>query len=174
MQDNTFTFTARSGQDPDKSATFTLNNGTVSVELGNVLVEQVTKAYESLNDEGSESRKLSWVKPAATGTLQKIIEPIPLADFEAEMSGEALQTKAWIRAGGRRLAPVMMTWRDVDNPQGAAAFVNEFQERKEAIVADEAAPDPLDYWISWVVMGLVALALPILFVRLFRKLDNDK
>lgn len=169
MKENTFTFTARSGSNPDKSATFTLNNGSVSVELGNVLVEQISKAYDSFSDEEAVQRVGSWFKPAATGTLQKMIEPISLADFDAEMSGDALQTTAWIRAGGLRLAPVMMTWQDVDNPQGAQAFVDELQDRKEVMENVETIPDPFDYWISWFVLGLAAFALPIFLIRLVRK-----
>jgi hypothetical protein len=168
MEENTFTFTARSGANPDKSATFTLNNGTVAVELGNALVEQISKAYDSFSDEEAVQRVSSWFKPAATGTLQKMIEPISLTDFDAEMSGDALQTTAWIRAGGLRLAPVMMTWQDVDNPEGAQAFVDELRDRKEQVEQITSAPDPFDYWISWLVMGLAALAVPILLIRLMR------
>lgn len=169
MEENTFTFTARSGSNPDKSATFTLNNGSVSVELGNVLVEQISKAYDSFSDEEAVQRLSSWFKPTATGTLQKMIEPISLADFDAEMSGDALQTTAWIRAGGLRLAPVMMTWQDVDNPRGAQAFVDELQDRKETSEHVETVPDPFDYWISWFVVGLAMFALPIVLIRLMKK-----
>ena len=169
MKENTFTFTARSGANPEKAATFTLNNGSVSVELGNALVEQISAAYDSFSDEESEQTFSSWIKPAATGTLQTLIEPIPLADFDAEMRGGTLQTTAWIRAGGLRLAPVMMTWQDVDNQQGAKAFVNELQDRKEVVDGDESGPDPLDYWISWFVMGLFVVTMPIILIRLMRK-----
>ena len=47
MKENTFTYTARSAQDPEKMAMFTLHNGSVSVQLGNTLVEQAEEAYES-------------------------------------------------------------------------------------------------------------------------------
>lgn len=169
MEENTFTFTARSGANPERTATFTLNNGSVSVELGNALVEQISTAYDSFSDEESEQLFTSWIKPAATGTLQTLIEPIPLADFDAEMREGTLQTTAWIRAGGLRLAPVMMTWEDVDNPQGAKAFVNELLDRKEVVDGDDYGPDPFDYWISWFVMGLFVLAMPIVLIRLIRK-----
>jgi hypothetical protein len=169
MEENTFTFTARSGVNPEKAATFTLNNGSVSVELGNALVEQIGEVYDSFSDEASEQRFSSWIKPAATGTLQTLIEPIPLADFDAEMHGDALQTTAWIRTGGLRLAPVMVTWQDVDNPQGARAFIDEVQDRKVAVNDIDDGPDPFDYWISWFVMGLFVLALPIVLIRQIRK-----
>lgn len=169
MKENTFTFTARSSDDPDKTATFTLNNGTVSVELGNALVEQVSKAVESFGDEELTGRISSWVKPAAIGTLQQTIKPIPLSDFDAEMNEDALQMTAWIRTRGLRLAPIMMTWQDVDNPQGAEAFVAEVQDRKEAIADNKAVPDPMDYWASWLVIGLIILALPVLVIKLLRQ-----
>jgi hypothetical protein len=169
MKEDTFTFTARSVADPEKMAMFTLHNGSVSVDLGNTLVEQVGAAYEATGDEESEKGFATWIKPAATGAIQKLVKPIPLTDFDAEMSGESLQATAWIRAGGLRLAPVMMTWQEVDNPDGAQAFVTELQNRKESIQDELARPAPLDYWASWIVIGIMAIALPILFLKQWRK-----
>lgn len=169
MKENTFTYTARSGADPNKMAMFTLHNGSVSVELGNVIMEQVGEAYDTFRDEGSDMDLLTWIKPASTGTLQKLIKPIPLADFDAEINGDALQATAWIRAGGLRLVPVMMTWQEVDNPAGAQAFVTELQNRKETIQDDRTRPAALDYWASWFVIGLMSIALPIIFIRQWQK-----
>jgi hypothetical protein len=170
MKENTFTYTARSATDPDKMAMFTLHNGSVSVELGNAIMEQVGEAYETFSDEASDKGLATWIKPAATGAFQKLIKPIPLADFNAEFSGDnTLQTTAWIRAGGLRLAPVMMTWEEVDNPEGAHAFVSELEHRKETNQDDHTLPDPLDYWASWIVIGLATIALPIIFLRLWQK-----
>jgi hypothetical protein len=172
MKDNTFTYTARSAQNPEKMAMFTLHNGSVSVQLGNVLMEQVEEAYESFQEEGEDEKRLTaWIKPFATGSLQRFLKPIPLEDFDADVKNDALQATAWIRAGGLRLAPVMMTWEDVDNPEGADAFVSELQERKEShAVADRNwLPDPFDYWASWIMMGLIAIVLPIVLLRQFKK-----
>ena len=169
MKERTFTYTARSAVDPDKMAMFTLHNGSVSVDLGNTLVEQIGEAYQDTGDEESEKRFTTWIKPAATGAIQKLIKPVPLADFDAEMSGEALQTTAWIRAGGLRLAPVMMTWQEVDNPDGAQAFVRELHDRKASIQDELTHPAPLDYWASWLLISLMTIALPILFIKQWRK-----
>jgi hypothetical protein len=169
MKENTFTYTARSAEDPNKMAMFTLHNGSVSVELGNAILEQVGEAYDTFSDEKSDKSLKSWIKPAATGSIQKLIKPIPLADFDAEMSGEALQTTAWIRAGGLRLAPVMMTWQEVDNPAGAQAFVTELKNRKEVIEDDRHRPAPLDYWASWIAIGLMSVALPVIILRQWRR-----
>lgn len=169
MNENTYTYTARSAIDPNKMATFTLYNGSVAVELGNVIMEQVGEAYETFSDEESEKNLATWIKPAATGSLQKLLQPIPLADFNAEINGEALQTTAWIRAGGLRLAPVMMTWQEVDNPESAQAFVTELQNRKEESREVSTYPDPLDYWASWILISLAAIALPVIIISQWRK-----
>lgn len=173
MKENTFTYTARSANDPNKMAMFTLYNGSVSVELGNVIMEQVGEAYDTFRDEESNNDLKSWIKPAATGSIQKLIKPIPLADFDAEISGDALQTTAWIRAGGLRLAPVMMTWQEVDNPGGAQAFVTELQKRKETIQDERTRPAPLDYWVSWIAIGLMTVLLPVIFIRQWQKRQSS-
>ncbi len=169
MKEKTFTYTARSATDPEKMAMFTLHNGSVSVDLGNTLVEQIDEAYQVTSDEESDRNFTTWIKPAATGAIQKLIKPLPLTDFDAELSGDALQATAWVRAGGLRLAPVMMTWQDVDNPDGAQAFVKELQDRKASIQDEQTRPAPLDYWISWIMIGVMTIALPILFVKQWRK-----
>lgn len=169
MKEKTFTYTARSAADPEKMAMFTLHNGSVSVDLGNTLVEQIDDAYQATDEEDAEKSLATWLKPAATGAIQKLIKPVPLADFDAEMSGDALQATAWIRAGGLRLAPVMMTWQDVDNPDGAQAFVSELHDRKASTEDESTYPAPLDYWVSWILIGVMTIALPILFLKQWRK-----
>lgn len=169
MKEDTFTYTARSSVDPSKMATFTLHNGSVSVDLGNTLVEQVEESYATVSDDASEQDLATWIKPAAIGALQKLIKPVQLTDFDAETSGETLQATAWIRKGGLRLAPIMMNWEEVDNPAGAQAFVDELQNRKASAELERSHPAPLDYWASWFVIGMMALALPILVIRQWQK-----
>ncbi len=168
-KEDTFTFAARSARDPQKMATFTLHNGSVSVDLGNALMEQASEAYESYQDDESGKNLATWISPVVTGTLQKLVKPVPLADFDADLTGDSLQATAWVRAGGLRLAPVMMTWKEVDNPDGAQAFVNELEERKDMLHEEQTRLAPFDYWISWLGMGLAAVALPIFFIRRWRR-----
>lgn len=176
MKENTFTYTARSAQDPEKMAMFTLHNGSVSVQLGNAIMEQAEEAYESFRegDEDDSKRLAGFIKPMATGSVQRFLQPIPLEDFDADVKEDAMQATAWIRAGGLRLAPVMMTWQDVDNPAGAKAFVSELQERKKAMTNDAGRlPDPFDYWASWIVVGLITIMLPIVLIRQFKKRQSS-
>lgn len=166
MKENTMTFTARSAENPDKMAMFTLHNGSVSIQLGNALLEQVEEAYDNFRA-GDDRTLATWIKPVATGTLQQLLEPIPLADFDAELKDETLQTTAWLRAGGLRLAPVMMSWQQVDNPAGAEAFMTALVARKKEL-DEERLPNPFDYWIGWVLLGVASLVLPLAIYRLFR------
>jgi hypothetical protein len=167
--ENTFTYTARSTADPEKMATFTLQNGSVSIELGNALLQQVGEAYDTYRDDEVEQTLATWIKPATTGTLHNLIEPISLADFDAEINEETFQVTTWIRTGGLRLAPVMMTWQEVDNRQGAQAFVDELKDRKKASEKAGSWPDPLDYWASWILIAAMTIAFPILVIRLWKK-----
>jgi hypothetical protein len=166
VNENTFTFTARSIDNPDKVATFTLQNGHVSVELGSAMMEQVERVFDAF-DGTESSRLISWLEPAAAGALRKVEQPIPLADFEADIHGERMQATAWLRAGGLRLAPIMATWKQVDNPAGAQAFVNELHDRREMIAESDRRPALFDYWISWVAAGLMSITLPLIWWRLW-------
>jgi hypothetical protein len=168
MKENTFTYTARSAVDPEKMAMFTLHNGSVSVDLGNTLIQQADKAVEELRDETPDKNIVALAKPLATGSIQRLLKPIPLADFDAHMRDGILQTSAWIRAGGLRLAPVMMTWQEVDNPDGAHAFIGELRARKKGIDSEQTLPDPLDYWASWLAIALMTVVLPVFLVRKWR------
>lgn len=171
MKEDTFTYTARSTNDPNKMAMFTLHNGNVSVDMGNALMERVGEAHDTFSDEETDSNLTTWIRPAATGAIQKLAKPVPLADFDAEMSEDGgLRATAWLRAGGLRLAPIMMTWSEVDNPEGAQAFVTELRNRKESVQHKPTQPSPLDYWLSWIAIGfVVTIALPILFIRQWQK-----
>jgi hypothetical protein len=132
----------------------------VSVQLGNALMEQVERAFDSFHGE-DENRLTAWIEPTTTGALQSVLQPVSLADFDAQMKGESLQTMAWIRAGGLRLAPIMVTWSQIDNPAGAQVFVDEVNKRKEKATEDKSMLDPFDYWVTWLLIGIVSFVLPI-------------
>jgi hypothetical protein len=168
MTDATFTYTARSTSNPDKVATFTLQNGTASVELGSAIIKQMEDSFVAVQCD--QAHKLAaWLEPAATSALQRIAQPVPHSDFEASVEGSGLRALAWIRAGGLRLAPVVGIWQEVDNVPGARAFVEEVEQRKKASIEKERMPDPFDYWAGWALVGLLTLTVPIVLMRLLSK-----
>jgi hypothetical protein len=70
-----------------------------------------------------------------------------------------LQVKTWVRAKGLRLAPIGFAWDQVDNPQGAKAFVKEVRARRRATSHPGRFSGLMDYWISWLLLGALVLAL---------------
>mgnify|MGYP001822878034 CR=1 FL=1 len=165
LEQATFTFTARNIEDPNRLATFTLQNGSVAMLLGDALVEQVESAMEAL-DEEQRTQIRTWLQPAATGAVQAAIKPIPVNDFNADLSADGdFHTTAWVRAGGLRLAPVRISWDQVDNPQGAAAFVQELERRQENMSAEKTGTGPFDYWATWLLFAGVAILTPLILWR---------
>ena len=174
MTDSTFTFTARSVQNPHKLATFTIQDDEVAVQLGEALLEQIEGLFDAFRGDGDQSNRFSaWLEPAATGALQRVLKPIPLTDFEVDQQNGSLQITAWLRAGGLRLAPILASWKEVDNPAAAQAFAEEVRRRKEALNEDRLLPDPFDYWASWIFLGMLTVGLPFLWWRLLRQRQNS-
>ena len=64
-----------------------------------------------------------------------------------------------MRAKGLRAAPVQFEWQSVDHPEGARDFVEELEHRQRETSYPGRFPGPMDYWISWLLIGVLALAL---------------
>lgn len=177
MKEDTFTFTARSNENPEKTATFTLFQDSVSVQLGTAILEQLDSAsdsYEASDEDGLEGIKvIDWAKPVATGTLQKILQPLSIHDFDADLDDKSFRMTAWVRSKGLRLAPIIITWEDVDNPVAAQAFVNELRKRKKASVTSNKLPSVFDYWASWIIAGISSLVVFVAMLRLFKQFLTD-
>ena len=168
MEENTLTFTARDIQDPDKMATFTLQNGSVSVQLGNTLLKEMVNVSETYQAE-EDVNIADLTKATAVGAAQKMLRTLPLQDFDADIDGNTLHATAWIRKGGLRAAPVSMTWQEVDNPDAARAFVQEVEDRKEQLPKVQALPSILDYWVSWLVLGVSGVVAFVIMLQLLKR-----
>lgn len=174
--ENTFTYTARSTVEPERVVTFTLHDHHMSVELGG-LIEHVERALRSEGRaaEGAEmeqgheepeapetpqrNRALAMVKPTAVSLLELSTRPFHVRDVAADADGDGFQVRTWVRAKGLRAAPVQFAWDSVDNPDGARAFVKELGRRQRETSYPGRFPGPMDYWISWFLIGVLALVL---------------
>jgi hypothetical protein len=172
MSDQTMTFTARDAYDPDKIATFTLQNGSVSIDFGEKMRQQVEEMVDKISNEQA-GVLASAAKPAVSASLQKLLQPFPLEDFAASFDGDSLKTRAWVRAGGLRLAPVVLNWQQVDNPAAAAAFVDALEQRQTEVGGLSRLLNPLDYWLIWVLVGVTAVIIPII-LRQQRRQQRDR
>lgn len=156
MKTQTFTYTARSAVHPERVITFTLHDHSLSLDLGAPL-EQIERAIQAQEGEEGQDEESRWLRPIALSMLQRGASPFALDDVEAEVDGGGLSVTAWIRAGGLRLAPLIMTWNQVDNPAGAEAFVRELDRRKQKAPEQSSLGGPFDYWFSWLLGGLIGI-----------------
>jgi len=161
----TYTFIARSAYDASNVATFTLYDDRMTVDTG-VGLEEIGRAIRSRTtnkaEEQTNGSRLAipqvpgWVKPVAVRLAQEGTRPFSVADVDASSSEDgSLMIRSWVRVGGLRLAPLQFYWERVDNPDAAVAFTREVARRREDIHHPGRFNGPLDYWLVWVVGGLV-------------------
>lgn len=155
----TYTYTARNADDPDRMVTFTLANGHVHLNLSGVM-EQVSK-ISAADEKGAEAREQlqKQMQPAAMKVAETLSGPIEVGDVEAHLDGERLKLWAWQRVGGLRLAPMAVKIGRVDNVEAAEAFVEELDERKTSAAHAGKFFGPLDYWLGWAALLVAVIAL---------------
>jgi hypothetical protein len=160
---DTYTYTARSAENPERVVTFTLRNSRLSVGVGAPL-EQVERAIEigrgeerpeepfeeGVPAEIEEGRRPKlWLRPIAVSLVEQGTRPMHVDDVVASVMGESLHVRAWVRAGGLRLVPITLIDGRVDNPVAARDFVDEVQARKA--VTGFKPFGLLDYWATWIL-----------------------
>lgn len=161
--ENTYTYTARSADDPQKIVTFTLHDDKMSVGVG-APMEQLEQAVASITadeDEKPEEAQL-WLKPLAISLIERGTGPFNVEDVDATIEEGRLNVKGWVRLAGLRGGAITLMEGKVDNPDAAEAFVTELDRRKAEV---GKAILPFDYWLTWVGM-IVAL---IVFFGLWQR-----
>jgi hypothetical protein len=152
--EDTYTYMARSADDPARAVTFTLHDNSMSVGLGAPL-EHVERALEP---EG-EVRPRLWLKPLAVSLLERGTRPFRVADVDAGAEGDWLWVTAWFRTSGLRVAPISLIKGRVDNPEAALAFVEELNRRKASAAGPIKLLEILDYWATWLLAGFLLIGL---------------
>lgn len=155
----TYTYTARSAQDPDQLVTLTLHDHHMSVEVAAPL-EHIETALEARAEESDvEAHPVVWLKPLAVSLLERATKPFLIRDVAAKADNGDLQVKAWYRTGGLRLAPVTLVEGRVDNPEAADAFVKEVERRQASRDGRFGFLAFMDYWATWLGVAAVLGAL---------------
>ncbi len=168
---NTYTYTARSAENPERVVTFTLRGSRMSVGVGAPL-EQVEQAIRlgrgEAEEDGGEAKETGvevqeedkpklWLRPLAVSLVERGTQPVHVDDVAAKVMDDWLQVRAWIRTGGLRLFPITLIDGRVDNPVAARDFVEEVEERKTVSGFDVFGV--FDYWATWIVAGVAALVM---------------
>ena len=153
--ENTYTYTARSVDDPASVVRFTLLNGHMRVNLTDVMEQAALVAGAQEKPEELKHQLSAQTKPIFTKAVENFFGPVHIHDVDAELKNDRLKVILWQRISGLRLAPVLFNLGRIDNEDAAEAFVNEVNQRKTKTSHGSKFPGPLDYWAGWA--GLLVL-----------------
>ena len=157
MENNhtTYTYTARSVNQPDNVVTFTLDDGHMRVNLTGLLDQAslVTQAEEKSDE--LKQQVTTQAKPAALKIAEQISGPVHVSDVQASLDDERLKVSLWQRLAGLRLAPIQLNMGRIDNRNAAEDFIKELKERQAEEAHIGKFFGPLDYWFGWIALGLV-------------------
>lgn len=162
---NTFTFTARNVENLNQVITFTLQDEWMQVGSGpfqetlETALEQIgVEAQEEESEETAATGKL-WIKPLAVSLFERGLGKFHVNDVVAKAEDDWIRIRAWYRAGRLALLPITLMDGHVDNPQAAHAFVEELNERKAEAKGKFGFLGVLDYWGTWIAMGISLVGL---------------
>ena len=131
--EKTYTYTARSADNPEQVVTFTFQDEHLFVDVG-APIEQVARGLEAqqAEDENADVQApiKPWLKPMAIAAVERSTHPFNVADVTADVDEERLLVMAWVRTAGLRLAPVIFKIPRVDNADAAQGFVKQLEARK--------------------------------------------
>ncbi len=130
----TYTYTARSLQDPARAMTFTLHDHHLTAELAlpPEEVERSLKAVQQPSPLKPPGDTDKWIAAVAEPLEERGDQPFALDDIDASANGEELRVTAWSHAKDDQLQPIVIAMDHVDNPAAAAAFADEINRRKLA------------------------------------------
>lgn len=151
----TYTYTARSVNNPDKVITFTLYNGHMRVNLTGLLEQAAVVGQAEESSEELKQQISTQAKPAAMKLTEGISGPVHVNDVQANLSDENLQITFWQRLAGLRFVPVLFNMGKIDNPVAAKAFMDELEQRQAAESHVGKFFGPLDYWFGWIALVFV-------------------
>jgi len=139
----------------------------MAVDVG-APIEQIGRALQEAGEEptaeGDTEAQASamgtyMLKPTAISLLERGGQPFRITDVYAQAKDDALSVTAWVRAKGLRLVPVRFAWQQVDNPDAAHAFAEEVRARSQNVPHPGHFRGPMEYWISWLLLGVLIFAL---------------
>jgi len=161
--ENTYTYIARSAEDPAQVVTFTLYDHNLSIGLGAPL-EHLERAVQSATAdvENEEKRRFPvqpWLRPVAISLVERGTHPFDVSDVSAVAQDDWLSVRAWFRSGGLRLVPITLLRGRVDNPEAAQAFAQELDRRRASTAGLSRWLGVLDYWATWLVGGFLMVVL---------------
>ena len=155
----TYTYTARSTEDTDKVVTLTIIDDKLQIDLTGLFnkVSDIASGEDRVDLLGEVQSTQS--EAVILKVIEKITEPIHLKDITAFYEDDNFNLIFWKRVGGLRLAPIVVSMGEVDNPEVALAFIDTVEEQQALLEKPGMFCGPFDYWFTWGLMVLGALIL---------------
>ncbi len=157
---NTYTYTARNAGNPNKVLTFTLQGDFLKINLTGLEDDLAEIIGGDKNKENLKETISDQTGPTALKVMEGISGPVHLGDVSVRLSGENqnnFKITLWKRLAGLRAAPVVLDMGEIDNPPAAGKFAEELRARQESAGKISKFFGPLDYWLGWIGMALLAL-----------------
>jgi hypothetical protein len=156
----TYTYTARSVDDPARAVTFTLQDHRLTAEfvLPPEEIEQRIKAATGPAEVEVEQHGETdqWIAAVAAPLRERGDEPFVLEDVDASIAGEDLRVTAWSHTEDQHLQPIVIALEHVDNPQAAAAFAREINHRKLASARRTRLASAIGRRAFWYLAGFIS------------------
>jgi hypothetical protein len=148
----TYTYTARSKDNLEHVATFTIMDDVLKVNLTG-LFDQVSDVVEA---EDQEQAAKHLLKSQSDSAMYKFVErlsgPVHVKDVSPSFDNEEFSLTFWKRIAGLRVAPLIVMMGEVDNPEAARQFIETLREQQEIAEAPNVFSGPLDYWVTWIAL----------------------
>jgi hypothetical protein len=148
----TYTYTARSKDNLEHVATFTIVDDVLKVNLTG-LFDQVSKVIDA---EDQQQAVKHLLKSQSRSAIYKLVErlsgPVHVNDVSPSFDNEEFSLTFWKRIAGLRFAPLTVLMGEVDNPDAATQFIETIKGRQELAKAPNVFSGPLDYWATWIAL----------------------
>jgi hypothetical protein len=161
----TYTYTARSADDPAQVITFTLYNHALSIGPGTP--EQISPKLWSTAPKagpGVDNLPAAWLKTVAL-LKESNCDRITLMDTETSIVKDSLRLVIWSRSHKRHWSPITIVMEHVDNLDAARAFVKELNRRKISARRRERFFGFLGARIAWFIVGTFITSAAMISLR---------
>jgi len=150
----TYTYTARSADDPAQVITITLYNHTLSIGPGTP--EQIPpKLWSTAPKAEPEAADLSAAR----------LKAVALLDVETSIVKDSLRLVIWSHSNKRHWLPIMIVMEHVDNPDAARAFVKELNRRKMSARRRERLFGFVGTRLTWFIAGTFITSAAMISLR---------
>ena len=162
--ENTYTYTARSAEDPSRMVTFTLRDHRLTVDL-TTSAEDLRKALRSSQEDVAADETLTWIKTIAGPLHSRGDDSFSLDDIDASVDRDALRIAAWTQSDDEHVQPIIISLDRVDNADAARAFVRELNRRKLSLARRQRLLGVIGQRLYWFLTGFFTATLSLFWLR---------